>query len=255
MPPPFIENLKKGEIALGFNLMYPVAGIIECIGAGWDWIWIDSQHGQHDYRSLLECVRVADACGVAPVVRVPGHEPGTIGRIIDMRPTGIMVPMVNTAQQAVRIVEAARFPPLGKRSFGGRRAIDLGERKFFQTANEDMLLMVQIETPEAVANAQAIAATNGVDALFFGPDDMKVRLEIPINTPAIDAPELVAAMDKVAAATKEAGKIAACVAFTPASLRTATSQGYRLIAGGSDVVFLHTAAQAALADLRRPLER
>ena len=81
------DKLKAGRVAIGFNLQFPVAGIIESIGDDWDWIWIDGQHGQHDYRSILECVRVADSRRIAPVVRVPGHEPGaTAARQVGSRP-------------------------------------------------------------------------------------------------------------------------------------------------------------------------
>ena len=166
------QKLRTGRVILGLNLQYPAAGIIECIGAGWDWVWIDGQHGQHDYRSVLECVRVADSCGIAPVVRVSGHEPGLIGPAMDMRPAGIMVPMVNTVGEAQAIVKAARFPPLGERSYGGRRVIDLGTREYFKTADQDTILIVQLETKEALDNAAAIAATEGVDV----PDELSQRL-------------------------------------------------------------------------------
>ena len=152
------NRLRVGEVALGLSLNYPAPGIIECMGAGWDWLWIDGQHGQMDYQSMLQCVRTADACGLAPIPRVSRHEPGTIGPVMDMKPAGILVPMVDTVAQARNIVEAVYFPPLGKRSFGGRRVTDVGGRNYYQTANEDTLLVVQIETPEGAANAEAIAA-------------------------------------------------------------------------------------------------
>ena len=120
-----LERMNDGEIALGFGLGLPAAAIIEHACGGWDWLWIDGQHGQHDYRSMLECVRAADACDIAPIVRVPGHDYGTIGRVLDMRPAGIMVPMIDTAEDARAVVDAVRFPPLGKRSYGGRRSIDV----------------------------------------------------------------------------------------------------------------------------------
>ena len=249
------DRLTNGDVALGFALALPAAAIIEHAGRIWDWIWIDSQHGQHDYRSMLECVRVADACGVAPIARVPGHDPGVIGRVLDMRPTGIMVPMVDSLDDAHRIVEAVRFPPLGKRSYGGRRAIDLEGRDYFQTADERMLLVTQIETREAVQNAEAIAAAEGVDVLFFGPDDMKVRLGIPINTPIDESDVLARAMEDTMAAAKNAGKIGGCIAATPESLSMAVSLGYRMIVGGGDVPFLRTASSARLAELRAALRR
>ena len=104
-------RLANGEVLLGMGFMYPAAGIIEGAGRGWDWAWIDGQHGEMDYRTTLECVRVAQACGLLPVVRVPGHEYGFIGPAMDMAPAGIMIPMVDTAEQAQQLVESMRFGP------------------------------------------------------------------------------------------------------------------------------------------------
>ena len=249
-----IDKLKAGRVAIGVGLQFPVAGIIECVGDGWDWIWIDSQHGQHDYRSILECVRVADSCGIASVVRVSGHDAGGIGRVMDMRPTGIIVPMVNNAQEARVVVDASRFPPLGKRSYGGRRVIDLGSREYYATANEDTLLVAQIETKEAVDNAEEIAAVDGVDVLFVGPDDMKVRMGIPINTPITESDELAKALQQVICSAKNSGKAGGCVAATPASIKMTSSLGYTLIVGGADVGFLREGASAKVTALRSALQ-
>jgi len=246
--------VSRGDVALGFSLSLPAAAIIETASTGWDWVWIDGQHGQHDYRTILESVRVADACGIAPIVRVPGHEASLIGRALDMRPAGIMVPMVDTPDDARRVVEAARFPPLGKRSYGGRRAADLEGREYVETADERMLLLAQIETIEGVRNAQAIAATEGVDVLFFGPDDMKVRLGIPINASINESPKLAEALEQTVTAAKSAGKITGCVTPTAEVLKLAVSLGCSLLVGGGDVAFLRTTAPAKLAELRAVLD-
>lgn len=254
MPHSLKEKAARGEAALGFCLSLPAAAIIEHACRGWDWVWIDGQHGQHDYRSMLECVRTADACNVAPIVRVPGHDPGVIGRVLDMRPAGVMVPMVDTAEDARRVVDAVRFPPLGSRSYGGRRVTDLGGRGYFRTADAQTLLVVQIETLDAVRNAPDIAAAEGVDVLFFGPDDMKVRLGIPIDTPINESDKLAKAMQQMMAAAKSAGKIGGCIAATPEALTMVVSMGYRLIVGAGDVSFLRSAAPERLAQLRAALD-
>ena len=249
----FAERLRNGEVVLGFGLMYPSAGAIEGMRAGWDWVWIDGQHGQHDYRSILECVWTADIHGLAPIVRVAGISP-EIGRVMDMNPAGIMVPMVNTPEDAREAAAATRFPPIGRRSFGGRRVIDIGGRGYFERESTDVLLLAQIETQEAAANAEAIAATDGVDVLFFGPDDMKVSLGIPINTPVDQSDELADAMERTIKAARNAGKIGGCVAATPASLRLAASLGYQFLVGGGDIVFLRVAANERIAELRAVLQ-
>ena len=247
---PIQVKLKNNEVVLGLMLHYPAAGIIECMSAGWDWLWIDGQHGQIDYSNMLQCVRAADLRGIPAIPRVSGHEYGAIGLIMDMRTAGIMVPMVDSPQQAERLVEAVRFPPLGERSYGGRRVIDAEGRGYYEKANDETLLVLQIETLKAVENAEAIAATAGVDALFFGADDMKVRMGIPINTPISESEELAAAMKTTIKSAQNAGKVAGCVAPDASSIARAKSLGYQLIAGGGDVAFLRTASAEKLKELR-----
>ena len=241
-------------MALGLLWAYADPSIVEGMGRGWDWVWLDGQHGRMGDADIVGCVRAADGVGVSPIVRVPGHESGFIGRALDTRPAGVMVPLVNTADEARRIVQAVYFPPLGQRSFGGRRVVDLGGLDYHVSANDDVLLVAQIETPEAVDCAEAIAGVEGVDVLFFGGDDMKLRLGIPMDTPVTESDRLAEAMRATAAAARAAGKWAGCVASTPTALALAMSMGYRLVAGGSDVGFLRTAAAAALTELRQVCE-
>ena len=89
-----IEKLQAGKVVLGLGNMYPAAGIIECMCKGWDFVWIDAQHGAIDYRAALNACRAADGQGVDTLLRVPGHEPGLLGKFADLGPSAIMVPMV-----------------------------------------------------------------------------------------------------------------------------------------------------------------
>ncbi len=243
MANPMLEKLKKDEVALGFGLMYANPCAIECMAKGWDWVWIDSQHGQLSYPTILHAVQLAHLHGVSSLVRLPGHCPDPIGPVLDMAAHALMIPMVNTAEEAKALVRAANFPPLGTRSYGGRRVIDLYGRDYYRTANDEVFLVCQIETLEAVEQAEAIASVKGVGALFFGPDDMKMRMGIPINTAVNESPELAQAMAKVSRAARNAGKVSGSVAATPAALTMAVEQGYRLIVGCGDVLLLRGAAQ------------
>jgi 4-hydroxy-2-oxoheptanedioate aldolase len=249
-PNPLRQRLYQGQHALGFSLSYPSPGAIECIGAGWDWVWIDNQHGQYDYRSTLECVRAADACGVAPVVRTSGHEYGLIGPVMDMDVAGIMVPMVNSVDEARQVVRAVRFPPLGERSFGGRRAVELHGRDYCYKANEEVVLILQIETPQALEQAEAIAAVEGVDALFFGAEDYKLRRGIPLSTRLLESDEVLHALDVMAGAARNSGKASGAIAATATELRRMMSAGCLLNCGGSDVQFLKLGSQQRLSELR-----
>ena len=243
-----LEKIRAGNVVLGIACMYPASGIIEGGCRNWDFVWIDGQHGQFGYDALLHAVQTADATGIETLLRVPGHEDGIIGPMADLSPSAIMVPMVNSAEQAKAIVGSLRFPPLGQRSYGGRRVIDLHGRDYYR--ERELMVVAQIETLEAVDNAEAIIGTEGVDCLFFGPDDMKVRMDIPVNTPPMEHPKLKAAMEKVAAVARSAGKFAGTVTASPDSVKAGMEMGYRMLVGGGDIMFMRLGAAAALEKLR-----
>lgn len=253
MRPAAFERLGNDEVILGIAIAYANPACIESIAKGWDWVFIDGQHGQHDYTSVLRAVQLCEHCGVAAVTRSCGHEPGIIAPLLDTGSHGLVVPMVDTPEQARATVHAACFPPLGERSYGGRRMGDREGREYFLTANEHLLLIPQIETPEALDNVEEIAAVDGVDCLFIGPVDMKIRMGIPIGTAIQDSEELTRAMARTAEAARSAGKSAGCVVRTPAELKTVVALGYRFIVGSFDFVLLADGASAKLDDLRRAL--
>src|SRR5688500_881813 len=118
---PMLEKLRDGRVLLGVCNAYPAAGIVELLGRGWDFMWIDAQHGQHDYRSSMDAVRASEMIGCDTLLRPPGQNPDELGRYADLWPSMLMVPMIDTAAQAAAVVRATRFPPLGNRSYGGRR--------------------------------------------------------------------------------------------------------------------------------------
>lgn len=230
-------------------VMYPAAGIIERIGPDWDWVWIDGQHGELGYHDILAAVRACNVIDRFALVRVPGHEAGPIGTVLDTDADAVMVPMVETADQAARLVEAAKFPPLGKRSYGGRRPIDRHTRAYAHPDRPQPMLVCQIETHAGLDHVEAIAAVEGVDALFFGPDDMALRDGLPMDQPR-PAGHFDDALKTVADAANARGKIAAGVFPDEQGVRQAVNWGYRLIVGGGDVPFLATSSHARSQALR-----
>jgi len=235
----FVERLRNGQTQLGFCVMYPAAGIIEGVGRDWDWFWIDGQHGQFGYTDLLNAVRACDVMGKPAFIRVAGHEAGPIGMALDCAATGIIVPCVDTPEQAAAVVRAAKFPPLGNRSYGGRRPVDLGGRGYSHTANQDTMLICQIESPEAIENAPAIAAMPGVDGLFLGPDDITLRRGCEMTGPR-PMEMLTKDMQAVADACREYGKIAVIPAVGAERQTLARDMGFGMIVGTADVVLLRT---------------
>ena len=245
------KRLEDGEVLIGLLNCYPAAAIIETVGAMWDFTWIDGQHGQFSYDSALNAVRVVDLAGSDSVLRTPGKEHGVIGLYADMMPSALMIPMVNNAREAKAIVDAVRFPPLGNRSYGGRRPIDVLDREYYK--NHAPLLIAQIETTEAVENAEEIAAINGIDNLFLGADDLKIQIGLPIDTPVLESEPLVSALARVARAAKEVGKSAGCIAFGEDMFRQSVELGYQLVVGGCDKAFIHDGTRERVQSLRNVL--
>jgi 4-hydroxy-2-oxoheptanedioate aldolase len=245
----FRAMLEQGGPRFGMAVSYPAPGAIERIGPDWDWIWIDGQHGQLGYSETLALVRACDLIGRPALVRVPGHEAGPIGLTLDMGAAGVMVPCVDTAEQARKVVEAAKFPPLGKRSYGGRRTIDRRGRAYSDTANHDTLLVVQIETPEALDNVDAIAATAGVDALLLGPDDLLLRRGVSMEAPR-NKENLGTTLGVVIRACREHGKTGVMVAIGTAMIELGLQMGFPMIVSGADVAFLANASKQAAAEAR-----
>lgn len=246
-------KLKAGETQLGFCIMYPAAGIIERVGPDWDWIWVDGQHGQLGYNDVLAIVRACDLVGTPALVRVPGHEAGLIGKALDCAPSGVIVPCVDTPEQAQAVVNAAKLPPLGKRSYGGRRPIDLHGRGYSDTANEDLMLVCQIESPEAIENADAIAALPGVDALFLGPDDIMLRRGYSMTAPR-SKETLGQDMKAVIDACDKHGKVGCMVGIGDEMLTLSHDMGFRLIPCGGDVLLLSTGSKRLAETARACLE-
>jgi 4-hydroxy-2-oxoheptanedioate aldolase len=248
------ERLEDRSPLLGLSAHYGTPAIIETIGPHWDWVWIDIQHGRIDEKDVEHMVMACDLADAAAVVRVASNETGAIGRALDTDCAGVIVPQVDTPEEARQAVIAAKFPPIGDRSYGGRRVIDRGGREYVETANADRMLIVQIESPQAVENADAIAAIEGVDALFLGPDDLTMRRGGP-SMEGMAAADIQADMDAVTSACRQHGKVAVTVAFSEEKVVACAESGHAMIVASSDVVFLRNASRPLSESLRKALEQ
>lgn len=233
----------------GLAVAYPSLGALERIGPEWDWIWADAQHGDLDFRETANLVRVADLIKRPVLVRVPAHDPGWIGKILDAGAAGVIVPMIESVEEANAMVRAAKFPPLGNRSYGGRRVVDRRGRGYYKTANQDTLLVLQIESNEAVSLAGSLAAIDGVDGLFLGPDDLMIRqgqdVDVPKNRETIGRQSRI-----VAESCRKFGKLILGLGVSDAAMAMAMADGYNLVVGGGDVGFLAAGSKAAAEKLR-----
>lgn len=223
------ETLAGTWLSLGSSVTAEMAG-----KAGFDWALVDLEHGVGDHESLLHQLQALDATPAAGIVRVAWNEPPRFKRALDLGASGIMVPYVNTAQEASLAASAMRFPPRGIRGVArSNRAAAFGSEfdDYFARASENLLTVVQIETVEAVENAGAIAAVDGVDVLFIGPLDLSVSLGIPQQS---GHPDFLAALARVVAACKGAGKAAGILLPSTERLSAMQEMGFTFVAVGTD---------------------
>jgi 4-hydroxy-2-oxoheptanedioate aldolase len=240
----------SAPVQLGLVLCYPSPGIAERIAPDWDWVWLDGQHGQlAGYDTMLSMVRAVQSVHRKAFVRVPGHEAGWISLAADMCANAIIVPQVDTEEQARAVVRSAKFPPHGNRSFGGRRPIDLSNREYYLTANSDLKVICQIESEEALNNAGKIAAVDGVDGLFLGPDDYLLRKGIPIAT-GTDQGLIREAAKLLGKICRDSGQLFLSVGMTESIFRLLLEAGATHIVSGGDVPFLANGSKQAVANAR-----
>jgi 4-hydroxy-2-oxoheptanedioate aldolase len=204
--------------------------------AGFDFLIIDCQHGGVDYSDLLTMLQAMGRSATTPIVRVPGNDPFWIGKALDAGAQGIIVPMVNTRDDAERAVRACRHFPDGNRSWGPLRS-----RMFLGTnvphINQEVMCLVMIETEEGIANADAICSVEGVDGVFIGPADLGLTLGVaPGSTDGMERVD--AAIDVVLKACQSAGII-------PGIARGAefVERGFRLVTVTGDLELLWSAAK------------
>ncbi|PNP43734.1 hypothetical protein TGAMA5MH_04015 [Trichoderma gamsii] len=223
--------------------------------SGVDWVLVDCEHGSLDDHAMHESVPAIAALGVSPIVRIPGMEPWMVKRALDSGAHGILVPLLRTVKEAEDLVQAAKFPPAGKRGFGSPYSAKqfgptISSLDYLNGANENVLTMVQIETKEALEAVDEIAAVKGVDVLFVGPFDLgkmfpkgllqrasavnHKRQIIGINighrvSEAGIPQELNDAISKVQVAAKKAGKKSGIYTFSGAHAKQCQQQGFDMV--------------------------
>ena len=223
---------------------------------GYDSISIDVQHGALDYSNVLPMFQAMRASGVVPMARVPWLEPGIIMKVLDAGAYGVICPMVNTPEQAAEFVGYLRYPPVGQRSFGPTRANFSAGANYAAEANGEILAFAMIETAQALANLDAIAATPGLDGIYVGPADLTLSLAEGRLAPAFDReePEMIAALQKIVAACKTAGIRAALHCGTPDYAAKAIGWGFDMTTVGGDSRLLAAAAAASVKRFRELTE-
>ena len=237
--------LDRGEMQSGLWLAMASPLGAELAGnAGFDWCLIDAEHGPNTLTTIMAQLQALAGTRAQPVVRVPFGADWILKQVLDLGVQTLVVPMVNTAEQARRVAAAVRYPGQGVRGMGAvlSRASGYGEIVDYVTsANDEICLFVQIESAEAVANVDEIAAVDGVDGLFVGPADLSADMG-HVGQPG--HPRVQAAIAQAHAAAQAAGKVAGTITFDPAEFHSLAAQGVRFLGLGGDVQVLRTALVA-----------
>jgi 4-hydroxy-2-oxoheptanedioate aldolase len=252
LSPEFRQRVLTGDFVGGtfLNLGSPLTA--EMAGAaGFDWVLLDYEHGPGDDSTLLHQLQAVQGTAAVPIVRIAANETPRFKRVLDAGAAGVMVPYVNTADEAAAAVHAMRYPPHGVRGVSKmNRASGFGVH--FDAAlahsHEWLVTMVQIETREAVENIDAIAAVEGADVLFVGPLDLSTNYGISGN---YTHPDFVELLRRVATAARRAGKAAGILALDGTNVAPWRALGYSVMALGSDGGAANAGLRAAAAALRK----
>lgn len=240
-------RLASGEPTVGtfLGMASPVATEV-CAAAGPDWVLLDLEHGGGGEEQVGATVLAAGAYGVPTVVRVETDARIRLGRVLDLGAAGVMLPRLSSAAEVAEAVRHLRYPPRGDRGVATyNRACRFGlDPGALDRADGEVLCVVQVESAAAVAQADAIAAIDGVDVLFVGPSDLSHSLGIPGQ---LDHADYLAALDTVVAACRKTGKSAGILLRQARDLERHLELGFRFVGIGSDGGFVVDAAAAALA--------
>ncbi len=247
-------RLRSGEIIHSgwCGLPYPI--VAELVGReGFPAVTLDGQHGLWDLAAMVAGIAAVRQGGAAPVVRVPVGDFATVSRVLDFGAEGIIAPMINTEADAQAFAAAAKYPPVGERSWGPHRATMLAgvadQKNYLAEANDLTVTLAMIETKTALANLDSIAATPGIDGLFLGPSDLSIALSqgrsLDPLSKAVDAE-----LDRIVAAARKNGKIAGAYCHTAERAVTLAKRGVRFLAVSSDMAFLRAGAAAQLKVLK-----
>jgi 4-hydroxy-2-oxoheptanedioate aldolase len=239
----------RKKLATGAPFIFPwigmpgVAQVTMFARAGFSAVALDLQHGTIDNGEAAAMVAAINAAGTPAVIRTLWNDPGLIGFALDMGAAAVIAPMVNSVEQAKALVKAAKYPPLGQRSWGGYNMVQASgvtEGEYLKQANAENLVFAMIETQEALDLVDEIAAVPGLDGLFVGPSDLSIALSKGAGIDRLGA-NTIAAMKKVAAACKANNLVAGAFGGSVEGCKTYAAIGFQFMAGPMDGASIRTA--------------
>jgi 2-dehydro-3-deoxyglucarate aldolase len=237
------DNLKVGS---WITISHPAIAEIMA-KSGFDWLAVDLEHSVITIREAEELIRIINLCNVTPLVRLTSNDPNQIKRVMDAGAHGIIVPMVNTPEDAKNAVNAVKYPPLGKRGVGLARAQGYGAKfnEYLEWQKHKPVIIVQIEHIDAVNNLEKIFSVEGIDAFIIGPYDLSGSLGVPGQ---FEHPDFLAAMEQVKSVASNMNMTGGIHIIEPDTkkLEACIKEGYRFIAYSLDIRMLDVACRNGL---------
>ena len=249
--------LKEGKPAIGTWLNFPCVNSAEAMAhAGWDWVTVDMEHGPIDFEMLNNMFMAIGTTNAMPMCRIPDNDPVYIKRILDAGAMGIVVPMVNSAEEAEKAVQYAKYAPEGIRSAGGGRwrfwAADGNGQDYMNHANDEIAVIVQIEHIDAVNRAEEILSVPGVDACFIGPNDLAWSMGLGKGLGEKD-PSHAEAVAEVLRACKKVGTPAGIHCRSVEEVSRRIEDGWQYLACMNDINFMFNSASAGAKQIREKM--
>lgn len=252
------RRFREGPLVIGGHTFLDDPAITEMLGYhGYEFVWIDGEHGPFDKKRLLDHIMAAASGGCASIVRVPWNDPVIIKPVLEMGPDGIIAPMVTDARQARDFVAACSYPPRGVRGYGPRRASmygAIGKAEYVTTAESRMLRIIQIEHIDAVNHLEEICDVAGIDLLIVGPNDLSASMGTLTDT---HAEIMLPIYDRIAAVCRQKG-MPFGVSIGPQdtqALQEWLARGVQVISCGDDISFIASGARATISQIKACKER
>lgn len=249
------ERLREGKVQIGVLQSLPVPAITEVIGlSGFDFVMADAEHGSLSFMDMELIARAAELTGMTPLVRVPGILSQDVVRFLDAGAAGVIVPNIHNKHEVDEVIDKVKYPPLGTHGVALPRSGGYGQmnlKEWTAYANEQTLVVIEIETKEAIENLDEIISSTKSDVIFMGPLDISAALGV---LGEIDHPLVMDARRKILDACKKYNVTPGTFAFTPEQLAKLTKEGFRFFLLGVDFLYLKEGCKAALDTSRKLIE-
>jgi len=247
------RTLRRGEAVIGSwleELRSPAVAQL-LAAAGLHFLIVDMEHGPFNLETMADIVRMARQVGITPVVRIPDLTWERVGRVLDAGAQGLMLPRVREAAEVHAFIDALKYPPAGRRGMasglGNTDFLPVTTQDYIDFINEEILVIVQVETQEAVANLDAIAAVPGVDVWFIGPEDLSIAMGL---TGQSGHPRMVETIQAIISVANRHQLVTGIHSSDATAIPALLRQGIRLIAYASDVEFIYNGALQGVQALR-----